>query len=126
MSKKFKKCVWLDMGAIPIGVGFCGSEKAYKQELKKRGVKYDGCFTTKDAAVNFVVNNNSTVALICFDVDSKDNHKRSQVDALLAHEAVHVMQECRSVMGGSDHGHEFEAYTVQHVLQFLLFEIYGD
>lgn len=123
------KTHWLAMGPIQMYVGYSPSEAAYLRAMKRMGVVNPPVFVPegKGACVHHLVNDRGVAtSIVCFD---KENHKgvaKNALIALLAQEAVHVMQECREVMGGDYHGREFEAYTTQWVFQFLLDKAFGE
>lgn len=65
----------------------------------------------------FSNSDNETACIVCIGDVSEDAPTR--VAALLVHEAVHVWQEVRRVMGETDPSSEFEAYSVQSISQKL-------
>ena len=43
-----------------------------------------------------------------------------QIAALLCHEAVHIWQQARDIMGEKSPSSEFEAYSIQRIAQDLM------
>ena len=117
------KINWLDRGLIlnPLYFSLCTSEVLLQKELKKLKCKMDfGITKGKDATTNFLKNEkNETVAFVCL-----YNHKYDlqQIHAMLAHEAVHIWQEIKEIMGEEKPSKEFEAYSIQQISQQLFYE----
>lgn len=51
---------------------------------------------------------------------SRKGRSLQQVHALLVHEAVHLWQDARRVLGEKEPSAEFEAYAVQSISQRLM------
>ncbi|MDQ8953485.1 hypothetical protein RFH42_10990 [Acinetobacter rudis] len=67
-----------------------------------------------DAQVNFY--NDSTLAIVQIgDVE----RSIIQIHSLLLHEAVHIWQRVRTLMGETNPSSEFEAYSIQRIAQDL-------
>jgi ribosomal protein L30E len=66
------------------------------------------------ATTHHLVNGSDNTAIIVMQPPTR-KHSKEQYAALLAHEAVHVVQEMRAKLG--DLGSEGEAYLVQQVVQ---------
>lgn len=83
-------------------------------------VTHVGVNDGKDATTNFMRNErNESVAVICiFD----HSHTVEQIYALIVHEAVHVWQEIKRVLGEKDAGNEIEAYSIQALCEELFIE----
>jgi len=117
------KLNWLDMNLItsPVYYTLATSEKILKAELKRLKAKGEvGISSKADASTNFLENKEGeSLAIVCLFDHSKE---LLQIYALLVHEAVHIYQEIRKIMGENEPGHEFEAYTVQRISQNLFYE----
>lgn len=116
---------WLDRSLIlnPLYFTLCTSEVLLQKELKKLkydGVPFPGITQGKGAAVHFLKNKkNETTAIVCL---YNHSFEIQQIYALLVHEAVHIWQEIREIMGEKDPSKEFEAYSIQQISQQLLYE----
>lgn len=117
---------YVSMGHVPVYVGICTSPKAYLKEMKRLGVQNPGVFIPegKDAAVHYFCREGKTTVIVAFKPPSKVGCTKAQIAALAAHEAVHVMQECESVMGDTM-SRESSAYLVQWITQNILMELWG-
>lgn len=95
--------------------------KRLKSELKR--LNYDdefGITPGKEATTNFLKNKQGdTVAIVLLYDHSRD---LTATLALIVHEAVHIWQEIKQIIGEKEPSHEFEAYSVQAISQQLMTE----
>ncbi|MGG2098135.1 hypothetical protein ABFY41_11245 [Acinetobacter haemolyticus] len=75
--------------------------------------------TGSDAQVDFY--QNSTYAIV--QIGNASDKEPIEVYGLLLHEAVHIWQRVRQLMGEANPSVEFEAYSIQAIAQDL-FEMY--
>lgn len=116
--------IWQDRNIItsPVYYSLVTNEKMLKSELKK--LKCANAQISipinKDATTSFLENDKKeTCAIIClFD----HSHEVEQIFSLLVHEAVHIFQEIKAVMGEKNPSSEFEAYSIQRISQNLFYE----
>lgn len=73
--------------------------------------------THGDCCVGFY--NNYQFAIV--QLGECDNRSIHQIHGLLLHEAVHIWQRLRTVMGEDEPSKEFEAYSVQRIAQDLFY-----
>lgn len=122
MSEKGPHIRYFNMGQWPVYVGFSSSPKAFEREMKRINIK--GCSflnsTHANATTHFLTCDDGLTCIIALG-DTKDRSKE-QVAALIAHEAMHVVQEMWSHLGETNPGRECEAYLVQHIVQNCLQE----
>lgn len=117
---------WLDRGLVqsPLAFGLCLSEKDFKKELKRLHVPKSTwpAFTVNNshATTHFFENKADGICAI-ITLDTKIKVKPIQVCSLLVHEAVHLWQEIRKMLGEKEPSPEFEAYSVQWLSQELMF-----
>lgn len=120
-----KRATYIPMGAAPCSVGFCLDDKTYRAEMRVLEIKNFNPFVSPgaDATVHEFQNTATmAVALLCIDAKQRAKHRRSVTSsaALIAHEAVHILQFVKREMRETEAGAEFEAYTVQWVTQEVL------
>lgn len=117
------KTKWLDRNLIqnPLYFCLCTSPAILKSELKK--MKCDAEINIpigKSATTNFLKNErNETVVIVCLYDHSTD---LEQIHALLVHEAIHIWQEIKDILGEKNPSHEFEAYSIQQISQQMFYE----
>ena len=117
------KAKWLDRTLIlsPVYYTLCTSEKTLAIELKRIKLKRDLVKTIDTGATTtfFCNDDGETMAIVCL-----FNHKYDieQINAILAHEAVHIWQDIRGLIGEKNPSAEFEAYSIQKITQELLYE----
>jgi hypothetical protein len=101
----------------------CLSPTEYAREMRRLNVKQPTPFLIegKPATTHFFSpkdDDSNRVAIVCLcppkDMDSIG------VATLLVHEAVHIWQEEREMMGEESPGHEIEAYAIQRISSNLL------
>ena len=130
MTKQTKKsgADWLcrELLTSPYCYCLCLSEEAFYAELKRLGVPERSWpeflkTTHANATTNFFEKLES--AENCAIVTMRPNKGREleQVYALLVHEAVHIWQASKDVIGETHPGVETEAYAIQRIAQSLMY-----
>lgn len=120
------KAVWCDRTTTetPFEFCLCVTEEQYHKELKRLKVPKDewGEFTIRGqrATVRRVVCEGCTpVAIVCIrPTTEKTIH---QINAVLVHEAVHLWQWMKELIGEDEPSIEFEAYSIQGMAQRLFY-----
>lgn len=113
---------YFNMGSWPIYVGFTTSPKAFAKEMKRLKCG-DVAFlstTHADATTHFLVKDGSSTCIITMR-KAKDKSFEQRA-GLIAHEAMHVVQELWSNIGEREPGKEAEAYLIQMITQCCLQE----
>lgn len=116
---------YCNMGPWPGYVGFTTSAKAFQRELKRLAVPEKVAFMGSpraNATTHFFEKDGSTTAIIT--IGKPKSVSFEQYAAMIAHEAVHVVQMLWRDIGEKEPGDEAEAYAVQHIVQFCLQEAY--
>lgn len=98
-------------------------EKSYHKELKRLKVSNKNPWLNNgaDATVHFLYKpeTNKHIAIVCIEDTNKEVSDTQKV-ALLVHEAVHIWQHVEAHLGELDTSREFEAYSIQGIVQELL------
>lgn len=110
---------YVDLGIWPYFVGFTFCEEAFARELKRLRVTKEIVWIDdgSDACTHHLSKGGQRMSMVCIRRPQR-RHSKEQYAAMVAHEAVHVVQEMRDELG--DLGSEAEAYTVQHIIQDVL------
>ncbi len=112
---------WLSWHLVPCpDYALCLTDAQFRAKLKELGVTDDLVFTSKDASTHTFEKGRDVTCIVTL----RDNPEFSgiQVAAILVHEAVHVWQTVRSMMGEEAPSSEFEAYSIQSIAQGLMGE----
>ena len=115
MTKKYKP-QWFESPFQHIVYTLCRTKK----EIKKTGFKPTE--SKADANTTFYTNGSGTAAIVLL---PKNKEGLNANYALLTHEAIHIWQEIKLIMGEDCPSKEFEAYSVQRIAQdlFHLYEV---
>lgn len=118
------KIQWLDRKAGAPLPFYClvRNEADFQKLLKKAGVKHHIQWVTsgKGATTHFIPTpSGEIVAIVCVGHDK--NLEKGQAYAMLAHEAVHIWQHYAAEIGEETPSSEYEAYTIQGIVQALLY-----
>jgi len=119
VKNKFK---WCDNSLI-YGPFFCLclTEKEYKRQIKRCGIKNPSTFLNKNANATCHHLTNSQGKLCCIVcLGDYSNHSNLEIYGLLIHEAVHIWQQFKDWMGEDKPSVEFEAYSIQAISQELI------
>ena len=132
MGKLMKpKVQWLDRTLVnsPHYLTLCTTPQLFKAALKDLGI-------AKEHRPDFVKNWHSSATAHYFEnhedmkltvivcIRGYEDKSPSQIAALICHEAVHVWQQIRQALGEDNPSPEFEAYSIQSIMQSLLEEFY--
>lgn len=116
---------WCDRTLIqsPYSYGVCLDEEDYHETLRKLELpeKLWAPFVNpgKDATVHYWTHHDGrNVALVC--IKDAHKHKPGPVVGILVHEAVHIWQAIKEDMGETNPSKEFEAYSIQWIVQELI------
>jgi hypothetical protein len=102
------------------------TEKEFHKEMKRLGVLKDQypqflSTTHADATCHFFDRaDGGKCAIVCMHKDGAKEREKDECYGLLIHEAVHIWQACREVIGEKEPSTEFEAYSVQRIAQNLI------
>jgi len=111
------------MRIVPINFGFCTNEAAFDKEMKRLGIKGNSFVSNGYGATTHSLHNPKTgedVILICMRKDEIKSHNFVEVVGLIVHECVHAWQYVQASMNESHPSSEFEAYTMQALVQFCV------
>lgn len=117
---------WLDRALVvlPHYYGLCLDEKDFRRELKSLKVPranwppYLGSAHANATVHFFEKSDGGHCAIVT--LSGMEGRSTAQVHAMLVHEAVHLWQETRSILGEKSPSSEFEAYAVQSISQRLM------
>ena len=112
--------IWPHMGPWPVYFGFTTSEKRFKREMKRLGIKGNPFILNdhSDATLHSLTNPEGKACYILAMRKPRKGITKAQIAAMIAHEAVHVIQYMRENLGPL--GTEAEAYIVQYITQSCL------
>lgn len=110
---------YIPMGPWPYFVGFSTSAEDFAAEVKRLKVETEVEFIRGKGATthHFEHGDGSAISILAIEPYSR-RRTREQYAALVAHEAVHVLQAMQRELG--ELGPEAEAYIVQHIVQTVL------
>ncbi|GAA0809516.1 hypothetical protein [Cupriavidus gilardii] len=119
---------WLDRDLLrsPVYFTLCTNAAQFHAELRSMKVPRDtwpNFLTTAraDATAHFFNNPAKDVCcIVCIHPDK--DRDQIEIAGLLVHEAVHIWQETRDLIGERNPSPEFEAYAVQSISQRLMWE----
>ncbi len=119
---------YVNMGPWPCYVGITTSADNFATEMKRLGV--DGVeflgHANANATLHTLVNRGSLCCILAIQPFKPKQRTKEAYAALVAHEAVHVVQAMRDELSrGAELGAEAEAYIVQHIVQEALQLAFG-
>lgn len=116
-----KNMHYFNIGPWPGYVGFTTSQKAFAKEMKRLAIEQEVAFSAHEranATTHFFEKNGKTIAIIAMPSFDEGAHSREQYAALVAHEAMHVIQAMQDELAaGKTLGSEAEAYLIQQIVQ---------
>lgn len=119
---------WLDRNLLisQYCYALCLSEESFHAELKRLGVPERTWpeflkTTHAHATTHFFENLDDSANCAIVTMHPVTDKEIEQVYALLVHEAVHIWQYSKEVIGEDHPGKETEAYAIQHIAQSLMF-----
>ena len=108
----------LSLVESPVYYTLCISEKEYLKEMKRLKIPKHQIdpWLSSDATCHFLSNPNKPnkeIAIVCIDLSKEQS--RAQKYALIVHEAVHIWQRIKELLGEKAPSKEFEAYAIQRL-----------
>lgn len=121
------KMQWCDRALMvaPVHYGLCLSEEAYYAELKRLKIperEWDDFLQSWHASAtahHFECREAGKYAVIV-SLGPTNGRTREEIYGLLVHEAVHVWQQIKRLLGEDHPGVEQEAYSIQRIAQELM------
>lgn len=119
--KKRDRVIWIDRGWQPVDIGFCPSKKAWDREIKRLNGTQPWPESADKGGYAILGHNDVTgcsTILVCVGRGAE----RNALDVILTivHEAVHVWQFVREVIGERSPGIEMEAYGIDGISRGLI------
>jgi hypothetical protein len=111
---------YVDLGIWPYFVGFTLSEAAFQREMRRLKIDRAIEWVTaggSNATTHHFSREGNNLSILCFQPPRR-RFSKEQFAAMVAHEALHAVQEMRDCLG--DLGREAEAYTLQTIVQDVL------
>lgn len=113
---------WCDRSLIqnPLYIAVCLRPKDFRKELKGLGIPKSEwpVFTRASATTHFISWRGKEIAIVC--VGDTEGHTKHAVYGLLVHEATHIWQGIKGLIGEDAPSKEFEAYAMQWLAQELM------
>lgn len=122
------KVTWCDTTLVktPIHYGLCLRESDFHAELRRMGVPRDHWppfirTAHADATAHHFESTSEyrDATIVCVDMERAKKRDPLEVVGLLVHEAMHIWQRIREHIGETNPSSEFEAYSVQWIVQEL-------
>lgn len=123
-SRPPKGVTYIELGPYPGYVGITFDPGAFKQELKRLGIKEPVPYVTGSAAATtnkFEHPVSGVTALVSLDLTAAKGKSIEQIYALFVHEAVHVKQFIFEHIGEDHPAVEQEAYFIQYIAQKFMY-----
>ena len=104
----------------------CTTEKDFHKAMKKMGIPVTDWpqhwhSPGANATTQYLDNSKGQLCcIVCMPTPDPNKVSPAQIVALLAHEAVHIKQRFMHWIGEDKPSDEFEAYTVQNIVQELV------
>lgn len=116
--KNRHETAWVELGFMPVSVGYVPTTKAWHKTLKELGLADEPRPTTPGRCLHWVeVGPNKTdIVLIVVGKQAKDV-SMAQVIGIIAHECQHAWRYIREAIGEAEPSSEFEAYVLQALVQ---------
>lgn len=115
---------YLNLGPWPYYLGVTTSPKAFSREMKRLKIGNDIPFfgrVNANATAHFFQVKSKSCAIITVQPFDKKTVTKEMFAALIAHEAMHVVQDMQEQLAGSKSlGVEAEAYLIQQIVQEAL------
>lgn len=119
MTDKKDEVFWIELGFLPVEVGYAPNQKAWKKALKDLGLPKES-FPGSDGRCNWWVKDGKNIILITVGNRAR-KQSLSQVTGIIAHECMHAWRYIRTIIGEAEPSTEFEAYVLQGLVQHITF-----
>lgn len=112
---------WVEIGFLPIEIGYVPNARAWKKTLKARKFKAEPYPATAGRCVHWEgTGTGPDVVLITVGKQAR-NLLMTQVAGIIAHECMHAWRHIREAIGEKEPSAEFEAYALQTLVQHVVY-----
>lgn len=121
-KKLVDEVFWIELGPLPIKVGYSPSWKARTRALKKLRITNRPSWEESDGRCEHWWNVGKYldhVVLITLSTKAR-RHEMPYIAGVIAHECMHAWRHIREAIGEKEPSSEFEAYTMQQMVQHVL------
>lgn len=122
---------WIELGALPIWLGFVPSERAWKRTVKNIAKREKSPGIAREeypsnpgmTTVITIGKGRRRVVLVTIGENQDAALRQNPIGGagILVHEAMHAYQTVILAMGEEKASEEFEAHTVEHIFEQLAF-----
>lgn len=117
---------WLERNTLVLPhLLLCGTEADYKKAVKHCNVHQPGEWLRENfnGCTHTLESKGKITCIVCINFEDAAKHPIHEVLGIIAHEGMHVYQSFIESIGERNPSREFEAYSVQMIIQ-RLFESY--
>jgi len=115
------RVIWIEQGWQPVAIGFCPNAKAWDREIKRLNGDQPWPTSADKGGYTLLGTNSETgcsTTLVC--IGRGAERDAMEVILTILHEAVHVWQFVRQVIGEHHPGIEMEAYGIEGITRGLI------
>ncbi len=121
MTGKKDEVFWIELGFLPVEVGYAPNQKAWKKALQQYGLPDEDFPGTDGHCVFWEKTRKHTNVILLSVGKTADSYSVSQVAGIVAHECMHAWRFIKDAIGEKEPSEEFEAYVMQAMVQSVLF-----
>lgn len=111
----------INYGPYPVPLIYVPSKGAWKRARKANELpKYSYPVSEKSSVAGHCVNMRNNKGFACIVVFIRPDRPEADTVGTIVHEAVHVLQYIKEVIGEDEPGMEFEAYTTEAIVSGLI------
>lgn len=117
MGKPKDEVIWVGRGWQPSFIGFCPTKTAWKREAKR--LNHSTPYPTSAGRCCVFEDGGSRCIIVTLGDGVEDRLQHVEIIGLIVHEATHVLQFVLEKMDEREPSPEFEAYSMQAIVQNL-------
>lgn len=115
--KKLSKVRWINPGLFPAHVGFCNSEKAWKNLMKYLNIKNPNGFAVCGSCDCFDSSSGELTVVVSINPKKFKGQPKYSAYSMLAHEAKHACDALMDHIQEAKPSNEFGAYTIDWLVR---------
>ncbi len=121
MTDKKDEVFWIELGFLPVEVGYAPNKRAWAAASKQYGLSTED-YPSTDGHCSWWAKAETSKNVILITVSKQaEDYSVSQVAGIVAHECTHAWRFIKDAIGEKEPSEEFEAYVMQAMVQGVLF-----